>query len=339
MSPTVFQTARLILRPLRSADADAITRLIGDWDVIRWLTMPPWPYTRADAEWFIGDGSSDGAFAIEQNGAPVGVVSLSEELGYWLGKPFWGQGLMTEAVEAIVANHFAQCQASIRSAYIPGNTASCNVLSKLGFRDSGIRIAYSKPLGCEVALRAMELTAQDWANRNPFPLQTDRLILRPLENTDWRDLQRIGGQSRVARMLFSVKSPWSEPDVKSWLDKSKWRGRPGFRLAVTQKDGAFIGTVGIGGQPLSCNYMLDPDHWSRGYATEAMRAFLSACFARFPIEAVDAAHFVDNPTSGRVLEKLGFEKTGEATGFSAARLEKAPEVLYRLTRSRLKANP
>ncbi|MGB5559624.1 MAG: GNAT family N-acetyltransferase [Paracoccaceae bacterium] len=325
------------LRPLEHRDAAEITRLICDWDVVQWLTMPPYPYALADAEWFIGDEASDAAYGIEFNGALAGIISLRNELGYWLGKPFWGQGLMTEAAEALIADHFANSTSSVTSAYIPGNAASCNVLTKLGFRDCGIKTAYARPLGRQVALQAMKLTTRHWAMRNPFPLETDRLILRPLESSDWRDLQRIGGQSRVARMLFSVKSPWPEADVKAWLDKSRWRGRLGFRLAVTLQDGPFIGTVGIGGDPLTCNYFVDPDHWSRGYTTEAMRAFLTACFARFPIEAVDAAHFADNPTSGRVLEKLGFEKTGEAIGNSAARLEKAPEYLYRLTRTRWKA--
>lgn len=42
-------TGRLKLRPLENRDAGAIARLIDDWDVIRWLTMPPYPYKRAAA--------------------------------------------------------------------------------------------------------------------------------------------------------------------------------------------------------------------------------------------------------------------------------------------------
>ena len=138
-------------------------------------------------------------------------------------------------------------------------------------------------------------------------------------------------------MLFSVGSPWSEADVNAWLDKSKWRGKPGFRPAVALKDGTLIGTLGLSPKPFSCAYFLDPDHWGRGYATEALQAFLRASFDRFEVVEISAAHFVDNPASGRVLTKLGFEKTGEAMGISAARLEKAPEVLYRLTRTSFEA--
>ena len=51
----------------------------------------------------------------------------------------------------------------------------------------------------------------------------------------------------------------------------------------------------------------------------------------------EADHFADNPVSGRVLHEQGFEKIGEGTGKSAARLEPAPNVLYRLTKQQFKA--
>ncbi|MEO0912779.1 MAG: GNAT family N-acetyltransferase [Pseudomonadota bacterium] len=166
-----------------------------------------------------------------------------------------------------------------------------------------------------------------------LPLETPRLTLRPLSLDDIPALQRIGGQQRVARMLLSVKSPWAAEDVRAWIERARWRGRPGFRLAICLKGGSpLIGSVGMGGTPATCAYFLDPDHWGKGYATEAMQAFLAACFASFGIDAIEADHFADNPASGRVLQKLGFVEIGRGEGRSAARAGPSPNVLYRLTR-------
>ena len=84
-----LRTARLILRPLRPEDAPALTRGIGDWEVVKWLTSPPWPYGLADAEWFLNDPVSAQTFGVESNGELAGAVGLHPhkhshdiELGY-----------------------------------------------------------------------------------------------------------------------------------------------------------------------------------------------------------------------------------------------------------------
>jgi RimJ/RimL family protein N-acetyltransferase len=47
------RAARLALRPVREGDDEALFPLFADWDVIRWLSSPPWPYTREDMQSFI----------------------------------------------------------------------------------------------------------------------------------------------------------------------------------------------------------------------------------------------------------------------------------------------
>ena len=53
LAKSIIGTRRLILRPLRESDAAAIFALFNDWNVVRWLSAPPWPYTRGDAEAFV----------------------------------------------------------------------------------------------------------------------------------------------------------------------------------------------------------------------------------------------------------------------------------------------
>lgn len=167
-----------------------------------------------------------------------------------------------------------------------------------------------------------------------LPLLTRRLTLRALSFDDISDLQRIGGQKNVARMLLSVKSPWPQEDVRTWIERSLWRGQLGFRLAICLRESnTLIGTVGIGGTPPTCAYFLDPEHWGNGYATEAMASFLDACFKTFDLATVEADHFTDNPASGAVMRKLGFVETGHGEGRSAARESSSPNVLYRLDKA------
>ena len=168
----------------------------------------------------------------------------------------------------------------------------------------------------------------------PLILRTARLVLRPLQDADWPELARIGGQPEVARMMWSLQAPWPETEVLAWIARSRWSGKPGFRLTVCLPDGALIGTVGIGPEAVpSCAYFIDPAHAGQGYATEAMQALLADAIPRFALTDIEADHFADNPASGRVLLKLGFVKTGMGMGTSGARDCPAPMVLYRWTKA------
>jgi RimJ/RimL family protein N-acetyltransferase len=168
---------------------------------------------------------------------------------------------------------------------------------------------------------------------------TPRLMLRPLTEDDVAALARFGTDPRVAPMMGTIPVPWPEPDIRRWIARSRFRGEIGFRLGIARRDGGLIGAAGLGGAPASLAYFLDPAEWGQGYATEAMRGFLSACFARFPgLDVIAADHFADNPGSARVLDKLGFDRTGTGTGRSLARLEPAPNIHYRLFRVTFEAS-
>lgn len=164
-----IKTERLTLRRPVSGDAPAIARLISHWDVVKWLSSAPWPYRLSDAEWFLGDAMSRTAFAIEVADQFAGIVGLDpsdcgdgHELGYWLGKPFWGQGIMTEATQAVVADHFAHSHDPLESGYFVGNGPSQNVLAKLGFRDLDIVVRHSRPQQKDLPLQRVAQSYQDW---------------------------------------------------------------------------------------------------------------------------------------------------------------------------------
>ena len=111
--PAVLETERLRLRPLAEKDIPAIVALAGAWDVARYTANIPHPYAEADARaWLDGVARSHAngthwtlALADPRDDALMGAVALrikadrrTGTVSYWLGKPFWGRGLMSEAI-------------------------------------------------------------------------------------------------------------------------------------------------------------------------------------------------------------------------------------------------
>lgn len=327
----VMKTARLTLRPPLPGDAEAIADALADWQVTRWLSAPPWPYGTGDATAFLAGIGRSGHWVIEHDGDLAGLIGIKPDLGYWLARQFWGHGLMKEAVGAIVAAHFADPGAApLVSGYFKGNLRSAAVLDSLGFACGPAEAAFARPLGHKVTIQRMMLTRDDWLAANPLVIETERLVLRPFDPAhDVGALARIGGDPRVAPMLMSVPSPWSEEGACDWITRAPWHGCPGFRLGIFLKDGTLIGATGLGpGDPMTTMYFIDPSRWGQGYATEAMRGFLDWTACRFAPEGIEADHFTDNPASARVLEKLGFTETGHGTGISAARSDPAPVRIW-----------
>lgn len=152
------ETPRLILRALAKTDLPRVAELLNDWEVVRWLIQVPHPYNRHDAEEFyqrMAKTYERGApeyFLLQQksDGAQIGAIGLhpSREanpkpgelvIGYWLGRSFWGQGLMSEAIRPVIDIAFQRPRTDVvTSTTDPANQVSQNVLRKVGFRYLGI---------------------------------------------------------------------------------------------------------------------------------------------------------------------------------------------------------
>ena len=172
-------THRLILRAPESYDAPSITALMGEWEVIRMLAMPPWPYRLSHArDWLAGERArreaGEGfAFAITRRQDPagfcIGVCSLNRRgdgqthLGFWLGKPFWGQGLMSEAATSVLRFGFTALGLKrIHSGYFRDNEASRRVHEKLGFSVTGEDMMYCVARKAEIPHISLALSRHDW---------------------------------------------------------------------------------------------------------------------------------------------------------------------------------
>jgi RimJ/RimL family protein N-acetyltransferase len=177
---TIIETPRLRLRPLGEADAPDMERFCGDWDVARMLRVIPHPYPPGMARDYIrrlGAGvAPERAWAIVRRGqadAPLlGVVSIRYvggsdrvRLGYWLGKPWWGCGYMTEAVAAVIDGVFDEGAAGIDAGVFTDNDASLRVLEKLGFRFDGAAPAHNAARGEDAPYLQGHLERAGWTVR------------------------------------------------------------------------------------------------------------------------------------------------------------------------------
>ena len=156
-------TARLRLRPIRRSDAPRVQALCSNWNVARMLSRVPYPNPLEAVEAWTGaqaaawESGLAYTFVIKHPDGLIGVVGISRrddgsyEIGYWLGEPWWGQGLMTEAVGRVV--DFARAELSLDrlcSDYFTDNPASGHIQAKYGFRITGRGRLNSLSRGCEV---------------------------------------------------------------------------------------------------------------------------------------------------------------------------------------------
>jgi ribosomal-protein-alanine N-acetyltransferase len=170
-----LETDRLLLRKPTRGDAPSIIALIGEWEVAKNLGRVPHPYTEADAGEFFDriESRSPEVFdltfgaTLNSTGAYIGGcgVHLREngeyELGYWIGKPYWGVGFASEAARAVTEAAFAVSElAAITAGYYFENPASGRVLVKLGFEPDGEEERDCRARGCAVRCHNMRLTRE-----------------------------------------------------------------------------------------------------------------------------------------------------------------------------------
>lgn len=139
-----MRSQRLSYRPLHGSDASRIAALAGDWDVARMTSRIPHPYSLVDADlWIASIGNDEFVRGLEHDGHLIGAVGYIEgegseaEIGYWIGKPWWGHGFATEAAHTLVDYCFSSGFRRLTCGHFVDNPASARVIAKLGFRRVG----------------------------------------------------------------------------------------------------------------------------------------------------------------------------------------------------------
>lgn len=144
-----LETERLILRPWKSEDAESLFSFAKDPDVGPIAGWPPHKSVEESREVIKNVFCGKECYAIceKENGAAIGAIELKLngatdmttrddecELGYWLGKPFWGRGYVPEAARALLKRGFEDLgMTTVWCGYYDGNAKSKRVQEKLGF--------------------------------------------------------------------------------------------------------------------------------------------------------------------------------------------------------------
>ena len=145
--------SRVDIRLWRIDDAPDLAMSMNNKKVLDNLREMPFPYTEKDATEYINatiaaDKDKQYAFAITYDGKVVGSIGvfrkdnihrLTAEIGYYIGEPYWGKGIMTEAVRQICDYVFENTDiVRIFAEPYAYNEASCRVLEKTGFKFEGV---------------------------------------------------------------------------------------------------------------------------------------------------------------------------------------------------------
>ena len=164
--------------------------------------------------------------------------------------------------------------------------------------------------------------------------RTERLLLRPGWAEDAPALAGAIADEAIVRNLATAPWPYRLRDAEAFLAQPRDPVLPSM-LVFERTDGEprLVGSCGLGRRPsgaVEMGYWIARPHWGHGFATEAATALISIA-RTLGICRLEGSHFLDNPASGRVLEKLGFEPIGiTAPRLSCARGTEVPARLMRL---------
>ena len=154
-----IETDRLILREWKKEDKEDLIENINNVNIVKNLMKVPFPYGEKDAYWWINHCAENQkkesrenyeiAIELKSEGKPIGGIGLNgvdefqnmAELGYWLGEKYWRQGIMSEAIKAMLDFGFNKLNLRriFMYAYVE-NDGSNRIADKFGFRLEGTRI-------------------------------------------------------------------------------------------------------------------------------------------------------------------------------------------------------
>jgi len=178
----MMQNQRIMLRPWRQDDAEALFKYASDPEVGPRAGWPPHQSVEESREIIHTLFSREGMWAVvlKATGEPIGcagylpegnsnlvIGSDQGEVGYWIGRPYWGQGICSEALQLVVDYCFESKGFSMLwGDYFPDNPASGKVMEHCGFVDTGRETLCPNLLvGADRPVKIMILEQKQWKLR------------------------------------------------------------------------------------------------------------------------------------------------------------------------------
>lgn len=148
----------------------------------------------------------------------------------------------------------------------------------------------------------------------PALIETDRLLLCELTESDIPELVPLIGSREVAANTLRIPHPYREEHAREFLASARQSAdelRLGIRL---RSNGRLCGGIGLHPElqhrRAEIGYWLGVPYWGNGYATEAAAAMVRYGFEKIGLHRIFAHHLKRNPASGRVLQKIGMQYEG-----------------------------
>ena len=142
-------------------------------------------------------------------------------------------------------------------------------------------------------------------------LQTDHLLLRPFTLDDAVHVKELAGQKEIASTTLNIPHPYEIGIAETWIKAQPEAFEKGESLTfaiVLKKEQQLIGAIGleidVRHDRAELGYWIGKPYWRNGYATEAARAVFAYGFVERNLNRIYASHFVRNPASGKVMQKL-----------------------------------
>jgi ribosomal-protein-alanine N-acetyltransferase len=153
--------------------------------------------------------------------------------------------------------------------------------------------------------------------QNQPTLTTERLTLRPFIADDAFDIERLAGKREIADTTLTIPHPYPHGAAAAWIltHTPAWEAGTTATFAIVETESGRL--VGVGSLMLNrehrrgeLGYWIALDKWNQGYATESNQCLIDFGFEVLGLHRIEARHFLRNPASGQVMQKLGMQAEG-----------------------------
>ncbi len=175
----MFITDRIVLRRWEESDAESLYKYAQDPAIGPIAGWPPHTSVEDSLNIIRTVFAAPETYAVvlKETGEPVGSIGImlgdglhsaemqanEAEIGYWIGKPYWGQGLIPEAVRCLLKRCFEDLgMTAVWCGYYDGNTKSRRVMEKCGLRFHHTEEGNTSPLGDVRTEHFMRMTKEEW---------------------------------------------------------------------------------------------------------------------------------------------------------------------------------
>ena len=153
---------------------------------------------------------------------------------------------------------------------------------------------------------------------NQMPvLKSERLLLRPFKKSDADDVQKLAGNKDVAKTTINIPYPYEDGMAEEWMSshEKEYKNGNSLTLAITHKKRKYlIGAISLSIQQkfnrAEMGYWIGKKYWNNGYCTEAAFKMTAFGFEKLELHKIYATHIKENPSSGKVMQKIGMKKEG-----------------------------